>query len=306
MEQQTNTQRELAIPLKLADARAFGLSKSDLQPVILRGQKLRGVYTSKLHTQTITVPQWATENPLWWTLFTQLRAVTAGLPYAMVTGNSAAYLRGLPVKLRPKLDIAVPQHAGVIKRPGVNTFRVSNTASVEKAGLRFHDLGGILSIIARQEPVENMVEVLDAILGPWRRPAEMTRAELEALINRLPRGPSWSTLNRACTLARERVASPQETRLRLALVRAGLPEPQVAPPVWIERFGRFVHPDLAFLFAKLAIEYEGRHHFELTHQVLRDTERYYELSLLGWTVIRVTSLHTFDSVVVKVKEFLGL
>lgn len=306
MEQQTNTQRELAIPLKLADARAFGLSKSDLQPVILRGRKLRGVYTSKRHTQTITVPQWATENPLWWTLFTQLRAVTAGLPYAMVTGHSAAFLRGLPVKLRPKLDIAVPQHAGVIKRPGVNTFRVSNTASVEKAGLRFHDLGGILSIIARQEPVENMVEVLDAILGPWRRPAEMTRAELVALINRLPRGPSWSTLNRACALTRERVASPQETRLRLALVRAGLPEPEVGPPVWIKRFGRFVHPDLAYSVAKLAIEYEGRHHFELTHQVLRDTERYYELSLLGWTVIRVTSLHSFDSVVVKVKEFLGL
>ncbi|MBM7816411.1 hypothetical protein JOE56_001105 [Brevibacterium paucivorans] len=306
MEHHTSRQRELAIPLKLSNAQALGLRQSDIKPVTLHGQKLHGVYTSKRHTQTITVPQWATENPLWWTLFTQLRAVTAGLPHAMVTGNSAAYLRGLPVKLRPQLDIAVPKRSGVIKRPGVNTFRVSNTASVEKAGLRVHDLGGILSIIARQEPVENLVTVLDAVLGPWRRPAEMTRAELQALINSLPRGPSLSTLKQACALAREKVASPQETRLRLALVRAGVPEPEVAPPVWIEKFGRFVHPDLAFSFAKLAIEYEGRHHFELTHQVLRDTERYYELSLLGWTVIRVTSLHSFDSVVAKVKDFLGL
>ena len=306
MEHHTSRQRELALPLKLSDARALGLKQSDLKPVTLHGRKLHGVYTSKRHTQTVTVPQWATQDPLWWTLFTQLRAVTTGRPHAMVTGNSAAYLRGLPVKLRPQLDIAVPQHAGIIKRPTVNTFRVSNTTSVEKAGMRFHDLGGILSIIARQEPVENLVTVLDAILGPWRRPAEMTRAELEPLINSLPRGPAWSTLKQAFALARERVASPQETRLRLALVRAGLPEPQVAPPVWIERFGRFVHPDLAYAFAKLAIEYEGRHHFELTDQVLKDTERYYELGLLGWTVIRVTSLHSFDSVVVKVKEFLGL
>ena len=306
MEPQISTQRELALPLKLSDAQALGLKMSDLKPVTLHGRKLRGVYTSKRHTQTVTVPQWAAQDPLWWTLFTQLRTVTAGIPYAMVTGNSAAYLRGLPVQPRPQLDIAVPQHAGVIKRPGVNTFRVSHTASVEKAGLRVHDLGGILSVIARQEPVENMVAVLDAVLGPWRRPAEMTRAELQALINSLPRGPSLSTLKRACALARERVASPQETRLRLALVRAGVPEPEVAPPVWIEKFGRFVHPDLAFSFAKLAIEYEGRHHFELTHQVLQDTERYYQLGLLGWTVIRVTSLHSFDSVVAKVKDFLGL
>lgn len=306
MEHHTSRQRELALPLKLSNARALSLKQSDLKPVTLHGQKLHGIYTSKRHTQTVTVPQWATQDPLWWALFTQLRALTTGHPHAMVTGNSAAYLRGLPVKLRPQLDIAVPQHAGVIKRPKVNTFRVSNTASVEKAGMRFHDLGGILSIIARQEPVENLVTVLDAILGPWRRPAEMTRAELEPLINSLPRGPAWSTLKQAFTLARERVASPQETRLRLALVRAGLPEPQVAPPVWIEKFGRFVHPDLAYAFAKLAIEYEGRHHFELTDQVLKDTERYYQLGLLGWTVIRVTSLHSFDSVVVKVKEFLGL
>lgn len=175
MEHHTSRQRELALPLKLSDARALGLKQSDLKPVTMNGHKLRGVYASKRHTQTVTVPQWAAQDPLWWTLFTQLRTVTAGIPYAMVTGNSAAYLRGLPVKLRPQLDIAVPKRSGVIKRPNVNTFRVSNTASVEKAGLRFHDLGGILSIIARQEPVENLVTVLDAILGPWRRPAEMTR-----------------------------------------------------------------------------------------------------------------------------------
>ena len=59
MEPQISTQRELALPLKLSDAQALGLKMSDLKPVTLHGRKLRGVYTSKRHTQTVTVPQWA-------------------------------------------------------------------------------------------------------------------------------------------------------------------------------------------------------------------------------------------------------
>lgn len=299
-------QHTLEIPLQLATALAHGFSRSDLKAVYLRGQKVRGLYTSASHTRTIPVPRWAVDDPHWWTLFTELSTVTANRPHALVTGNSAAYLRGLPVTLRPQLDIAVPPNHGVIHLPGVRTHRVTGTGSQRKAGLRFHDLGGILSIIARQEPVETVVEVLDALMGPWRSRPQLTRAELDSLVARASRGRGWRTLKTASDLARENVASPQETQLRLALIQADLTEPTVAHPIWIERFGAFVHPDLAYPFARLAIEYEGRQHFELTDQVLKDTERYYELALLGWTVIRVTALHSVESVVVKVRQFLGV
>ena len=303
----TNTsQRTLHIPMSIQEARTRGLRTSQLTPVFLKGHKLRGTFTSDAHVRTVRIPPWAREDPYWWTLFTELSALTATRPHAMVTGNSAAYLRGLPVKLRPELDIAVPKKCNPILVPHVKTFRMTDTAKVTKEGLRFHHLGGILHVIARQEPVDNLVTVLDALMGPWRRPAELTRSKLDELVAAGPKVHGWSKLKEASALARENVASPQETRLRLALVRAGLPEPVVAHPVWIERFGVHIHPDLAYPFAKIAIEYEGRHHFELTEQVLKDTDRYYELGRLGWEVIRVTALHEMDSIVLKVRECLEL
>lgn len=304
--QRMDSQRTLHIPMSLQEARTRGLRPSQLTPVFLKGHKLRGTFTSDAHVRTVRIPLWAHEDPHWWTLFTELNAVTATRPHAMVTGNSAAYLRGLPVKLRPELDIAVPNEHGPIAVPHVRTFRMTDTTNVTKEGLRFHHLGGILHVIARQEPVENLVAVLDALMGTWRRPAELTRTKLDQLVAAGPKVHGWSKLKQASALARENVASPQETRLRLALVRAGLPEPVVAYPVWIERFGTHIHPDLAYPFAKIAIEYEGRHHFELTEQVLKDTDRYYELGRLGWTVIRVTALHEMHSIVLKVRECLGV
>ena len=47
-------------------------------------------------------------------------------------------------------------------------------------------------------------------------------------------------LGRAAALVRERVDSPRESRLRLCLVLAGLPEPEVNPVVTVDgrRVGR--------------------------------------------------------------------
>ena len=304
MEFENTSQRTLHIPMSIQEARTRGLCSSQLTPVFLKGHKLRGTFTSDARVRTVRIPSWARDDPQWWTLFTELSALMATRPHAVVTGNSAAYLRGLPVKLGPELDIAVPSERGSIVVPHVRTFRMTDTTNVTKEGLRVHHLGGILHVLARQEPVDNLVAVLDALMGPWRRPAELTRTQLDQIVAAGSKVHGWSKLKEASALARENVASPQETRLRLALVRAGLPEPVVAYPVWIERFGVHIHPDLAYPFAKIAIEYEGRHHFELTEQVLKDTDRYYELGRLGWTVIRVTALHELDSIVLKVRECL--
>ena len=94
----TNTsQRTLHIPMSIQEARTRGLRTSQLTPVFLKGHKLRGTFTSDAHVRTVRIPPWAREDPHWWTLFTELSALTATRPRAMVTGNSAAYLRGLPV-----------------------------------------------------------------------------------------------------------------------------------------------------------------------------------------------------------------
>ncbi|MGW8483100.1 endonuclease domain-containing protein [Microbacterium sp. NPDC055903] len=87
--------------------------------------------------------------------------------------------------------------------------------------------------------------------------------------------------------AREGVESPKETTTRLALIDAGLPEPAVQHQVTTE--GRFVaRVDLAYVDAKIAIEYEGDGHRTSKEQWRTDIARQRELERLGWIVIRIT------------------
>jgi len=85
--------------------------------------------------------------------------------------------------------------------------------------------------------------------------------------------------------------SPQETKLRLVIVRAGLPEPVIGHTV-ISAEGQFIGtPDLAYVDEMIALEYEGEHH--------RTDPRTYEDDIIrrelfedaGWLVIRVTKAH---------------
>lgn len=80
--------------------------------------------------------------------------------------------------------------------------------------------------------------------------------------------------------------SPMETRLRVALVRAGLPRP-VAQYIVRDVAGTFVaRLDLAYPELKIAIEYDGAWHWESR---MADERRRGRLRALGWTVIVVSA-----------------
>jgi len=82
-----------------------------------------------------------------------------------------------------------------------------------------------------------------------------------------------------------------ETRLRLLLVDAGLPEPIIGHAV-IDSDGYFAGtPDLAYVDAKIAIEYEGTHHQEDAAVYADDIERRERMEAAGWLVIRVVKEH---------------
>ena len=94
---------------------------------------------------------------------------------------------------------------------------------------------------------------------------------------------------RAASLARTGVDSPQETRLRLLLVLAGLPEPRVnliirsSDGSWRRRC------DLAYEHLRLIIEYDGRQHAEDIEQWLADIFRREELDQMRWRLVIITS-----------------
>ena len=99
-----------------------------------------------------------------------------------------------------------------------------------------------------------------------------------------------------------------ETRLRMLLVLAGLPEPMVnvivrnADGSWRRRF------DLSYPALKLIIEYDGRQHAQDTRQWQGDLKRREELDALGWRIIVITAGDLYndpEGVLIRVREALA-
>jgi hypothetical protein len=78
---------------------------------------------------------------------------------------------------------------------------------------------------------------------------------------------------RAAALVRAGVDSPMETRLRLLIVLAGLPEPEVDHRVHADDGTLLRRYDLSYLPHRLIIEYDGRQHADSEEQWLTDLWR---------------------------------
>jgi hypothetical protein len=77
----------------------------------------------------------------------------------------------------------------------------------------------------------------------------------------------------AAAYVRERVDSPMETRLRMLIVLAGLPEPEVNLILRDELGAPIRRYDLLYRASRTAVEYDGRHHTERKGQWESDIER---------------------------------
>jgi hypothetical protein len=99
--------------------------------------------------------------------------------------------------------------------------------------------------------------------------------------------------------------SPMETRVRLLLVRAGLPRP-LPQHVVLDHVGEFVaRLDLAYPERRLAIEYDGSFHW---NQRRADDRRREALREVGWTVLVVSAddyYRTPETVIAKVRRALS-
>jgi hypothetical protein len=87
--------------------------------------------------------------------------------------------------------------------------------------------------------------------------------------------------------------SPMETRLRLLLTDAGLPEPVIGHTIRDWTGGFVGTPDLAYVHQRIAIEYEGDGHRSDPGIFADDIERRERMQEAGWYVIRVIKDHVF-------------
>ena len=107
-------------------------------------------------------------------------------------------------------------------------------------------------------------------------------------------GRGAARMNAALDAIRVGSESSEETRLRLVLGRAGLPEPELN---WVLRDagGRFVaRLDLAYPRWQVGTEYDGRQHAFDVDQFRRDSDRWPAIRRAGWEVVRVLRHHLRD------------
>nr|WP_246306235.1 DUF559 domain-containing protein [Allobranchiibius huperziae] len=141
----------------------------------------------------------------------------------------------------------------------------------------FVDLGAYLELV-------DLVVLGDSLIRKQRTTIDRLSAAAS-----VASGRGSVTVRRAATWVRGSVDSPNETRLRLLLVLAGLPEPAVNTAIRgadgeIQR-----KLDLAYERARVAIEYDGRHHIDRQEQWQRDLLRREELEGQGWRFVVITA-----------------
>ncbi|QTF72445.1 hypothetical protein [Arthrobacter woluwensis] len=136
---------------------------------------------------------------------------------------------------------------------------------------------------------------------PWTTPAALAE-----MLERHPRARGIVTARRALELVRVGADSPRETRLRLALAAAGLPEPDLNVMLRGEFGQPVLWPDGAYPARRISLQYDGEPHAS-TRQHRRDIDRAAITEALGWTEVRLgaSDLHgTPPRAVLRVRQAL--
>jgi very-short-patch-repair endonuclease len=135
--------------------------------------------------------------------------------------------------------------------------------------------------LGRRLGVEEGVQRIDALMN-----ATDVKVDDIAAITDSHRGTRGATqLRKTLALADGGAESPQETRVRLLLAGAGLPKPETQ----IEFRDLHIRVDMGWRKWKVAVEYDGIHHWTDSRQRSWDIERIAMLEAAGWVVIRVSA-----------------
>ena len=142
--------------------------------------------------------------------------------------------------------------------------------------------------VATLERLPDAVATLDGML----RAEAVDRAALAGLVTGAVGRWRGQRAQRALTLADGRAESPPESWVRVACHLAGLPAP--VPQFVVVEGGEFLGKvDLAWPEARLVVEYEGPHHFDVV-KAAEDDARYAALRAAGWRVIRLANADLRD------------
>lgn len=213
-------------------------------------------------------------------------------PGTVLHGASALAVFGIPVPPTRTVHVLVPPTATRPRsRPGLRVHRwhpwPSTTVVAElpvvSPATAWCQLGAV-------QQKADIVIAGDASLTAGL----INVAEVRALVDGMGRRRGVVLLRECLDLLRPGVDSPPESLVRLAMVDAGLPEPEVNPDLFDDSGGWIGRPDLAYRLLRLAIQYEGDIHRTDQRRWRQDISRDEVLRDHGWDVIRVTAADLRD------------
>jgi hypothetical protein len=150
--------------------------------------------------------------------------------------------------------------------------------------------------IACRFPVEEAVASIDALA----RATRLEPADVDTVAERYRGRRGARAARAALALVDAGAESPQETRVRLLLIRAGFPPPETQIAVFDEWGQLVAELDMGWRDLMVGVDYEGVHHRRSRHQVDKDIRRHEAITELGWNDVRVTAEDTDGSIVGRV------
>ena len=227
--------------------------------------------------------------------------------HAVVADRCLLWLLGVDVLPPgpPLLEVVVPRGAVVPSRRDVRARTADvgpgDVLRVGPDGLRcLRPERAVADLLRLLPPVEAVV-VADAAQHAGLCTADGIRRELVAAagLRHVARA------RQALALSDPRAESPPESRLRVALLGAGLvPVPQYEV---LDAHGRFVaRVDLALPDLRIALEHDGRAVHDRADAFVADRRRQNALVSAGWTVLRFTAADLRWGAAPAVAQVLGL
>ena len=161
-------------------------------------------------------------------------------------------------------------------------------APVTVEGLPVAHQADVFCQLGAMVALEDLVVVADELMNQVDLPEERAKALLLDHIAAVRRVGAVR-LGRAVQASRRGARSPAETRVRLVLAAARLPEAELNAPIVESGTGRYLgSPDFVWREQRVVLEYEGDGHRVEKRQFRYDIVRYDDLMADGWRVVRAT------------------
>jgi very-short-patch-repair endonuclease len=262
-------------PFTVQEANELGVTRKQL-----RGAQYRRLRYGIYRSATLM------EDPL-----LKLLAISMRLPGGCAfSGPTAEWLHGIEAELRDPIEITIPEPFGSSRRAGASVRRsaLAPDEIVMRRGLPTTSALRTVVDLGGRNPLTEGVVAADLFLHAGL----VTLAELQAYVARNRGAKGIARLRRVVGLAEPKAESAMETRLRMLLILAGLPRPEVQVPIHDVR-GRFVgRPDLLYRSSGLAIEYDGGNHRD---RMVDDNRRQNGLVGVGLRLLRFTAADVYST-----------